>query len=758
MKKFLLLVAMIATFIGVSAQNPYAYKLSTSDASDASITLHYSLNAPAVAVQLQIFDGETAVATIDVPETMVGKGDHEYIVNFADYPAIPTGKELTWKVQVTGAPVTAPTEVTDNIVKVYSPAGVAVDTDPNSEFFGTIYLTESYLDDDAISAGTYFTLPANNSVGVGLYLFDPQLNGIQNPDGQYGFNFGMQTHTTTVDWRPHRLQLSDDGRLFICNRAKTALPLFEVNRATMEMTPVMMGDINPDNGVVTNGEIEVSSGNCAAFDVKGSGADLKIVLLTGKNGSAVQSDYSVKEYNLGTATTWDQAPSRVITAFDGKPINISAMNLAYDNGDGLWFAQYRFTPSESQPSVLYTSNMTDLTFQYWDKKCRNGGVFFDHATSTAYYGDDDFYLHAKKVTTNEANEVVLEDGLVFNTPNYRGAAQMALDYAGNMVICDNQKENFGIIQMPNVDGDEVVPVVTPAAAKYVFTVPGEQPVEHTYTVAGTPTSIFGTEWDTTNEANDMTLNAETGKYEWTSPEATLNAGDNVEFKVVQDHSWDISYGLEGGDPNVVLTAEKAGKYTLTVYFDPQNNNNVTGELTLIEEIVPEYSEFYAVGYFNDWNQTAEGGRIALDEKEAGVYEATLTLEAGQAGEFKIITFNEDGTTKWFGGADENNLGFFLINSEMLGIDITLTNGANFRPEEAGKYTVQIYEKPATTGLKAISEPLVMKIVKNSSTGIETVGRDIKSDNAWYNLQGVRFENKPVAPGIYIHNGKKVMIK
>ncbi|MDY6411630.1 MAG: hypothetical protein SPL28_01380, partial [Bacteroidales bacterium] len=119
---------------------------------------------------------------------------------------------------------------------------------------------------------------------------------------------------------------------------------------------------------------------------------------------------------------------------------------------------------------------------------------------------------------------------------------------------------------------------------------------------------------------------------------------------------------------------------------------------------------------------------------------------------------EDGTTKWFGGADENNLGFFLINSDMLGIDITLTNGSNFRPEEAGKYTVQIYEKPATTGLKAISEPLVMKIVKNSSTGIETVGRDIKSDNAWYNLQGVRFENKPVAPGIYIHNGKKVMVK
>ena len=209
--------------------------------------------------------------------------------------------------------------------------------------------------------------------------------------------------------------------------------------------------------------------------------------------------------------------------------------------------------------------------------------------------------------------------------------------------------------------------------------------------------------------------------------------------------------------NVVLTAEKAGKYTLTVYFDPQNNNNVTGELTLIEEIVPEYSEFYVVGEFNDWNQTADGGRVALEEKEAGVYEAALTLEAGQDGEFKVITFNEDGTTKWFGGADENNVGFFLINSDMLGIDITLTNGSNFRPEVAGNYTIQIYEKPATTGLQAISEPLVMKIVKNADTAIETISTSAV-DNTWYNLQGVKFNGKPSVPGIYINGGKKVIVK
>ena len=292
-----------------------------------------------------------------------------------------------------------------------------------------------------------------------------------------------------------------------------------------------------------------------------------------------------------------------------------------------------------------------------------------------------------------------------------------------------------------------------------FTTLAEEPQPtHTYTVAGSPAGFFGTSWDPTIEANNMTLNAETGKYEWTSTEATLDADANVQFKVAEDHSWDVSYGLNGGGDNVVLTAEKAGKYTLTVYFDPQNKN-VTGELTLIEEIVPEYSEFYLVGEkINSWSTTEN--RVALEAKEGGIYEATLNLEAGQDGDFKVIAFDEAGAMAWFGGADENNVGFFLLNNDMLGINISLaygSAGANFRPEVAGNYTIQVFEKPATTGLKAASEPLVMKVVKNSDTAIETISTSAV-DNTWYNLQGVKFNGKPSVPGIYINGGKKVIVK
>ena len=115
---------------------------------------------------------------------------------------------------------------------------------------------------------------------------------------------------------------------------------------------------------------------------------------------------------------------------------------------------------------------------------------------------------------------------------------------------------------------------------------------------------------------------------------------------------------------------------------------------------------------------------------------------------------------WFGGADENNVGFFLLNNDMLGINISLAYGSagvNFRPEVAGNYTIQVFEKPATTGLKAASEPLVMKVVKNADTAIETISTSAV-DNTWYNLQGVKFNGKPSVPGIYINGGKKVIVK
>ena len=283
----------------------------------------------------------------------------------------------------------------------------------------------------------------------------------------------------------------------------------------------------------------------------------------------------------------------------------------------------------------------------------------------------------------------------------------------------------------------------------------EVSIEHTYTVAGSPAGFFGNTWDPTIEANNMTLNEETGNYEWTSQEVELTANTNVEFKVTQDHSWDVSYGVDGGIDNVVLTAEQDGKYVLTVYYMPQANNAVRGILTLVEEAPVEYSQFYVVGDFNDWKTTEEEGRIELAANEDGT-EFTGNVELAAGDEFKVIAPVAN-DWKWFGGVDENNMGYFLINDDMLDINISLINGSNFHAEQSGQYTIKVMAAPATTGLKAISEPLVM-VVSKIATAIDSINTENTIDNTWYNLQGVKFNGKPAVPGIYINGGKKVIVK
>lgn len=73
-----------------------------------------------------------------------------------------------------------------------------------------------------------------------------------------------------------------------------------------------------------------------------------------------------------------------------------------------------------------------------------------------------------------------------------------------------------------------------------------------------------------------------------------------------------------------------------------------------------------------------------------------------------------------------------------------------------------YDVPVTiNGGKAAN------IVRNSSnivywylstTAINDVRNTPSTDNAYYNLMGVKFNTMPTVPGIYIHNGKKVIVK
>lgn len=155
--------------------------------------------------------------------------------------------------------------------------------------------------------------------------------------------------------------------------------------------------------------------------------------------------------------------------------------------------------------------------------------------------------------------------------------------------------------------------------------------------------------------------------------------------------------------NVMWHAGLAGdQETATYYYKQQCDFIPWTTFTYTPGSTPE--EFYMVGTFNGW-QTGEGdGRLTFAATDTDdVYETTGTLEDGA--EFKVITPNGDDWT-WLGGIDENQVGYFLINNDLLNVPLTMIDGSNFRMENGGEYTFSVNAIDMTLTVLPIGNPVI----------------------------------------------------
>ena len=129
-----------------------------------------------------------------------------------------------------------------------------------------------------------------------------------------------------------------------------------------------------------------------------------------------------------------------------------------------------------------------------------------------------------------------------------------------------------------IDGAGKYKVSVSADMKVTVTKTGE--IEHTYTVAGTfyygdPATeimIFGTSWDASNTANDMEKQTD-GTYKKVYENVDFANVGNIQFKVVEDHSWVVSYGWDVTSDNPTGNAfceiTGTGTGTITIIFNPE---------------------------------------------------------------------------------------------------------------------------------------------------------------------------------------------
>ena len=119
----------------------------------------------------------------------------------------------------------------------------------------------------------------------------------------------------------------------------------------------------------------------------------------------------------------------------------------------------------------------------------------------------------------------------------------------------------------------------------------------TYTVAGDSEAAFGTTWDPSNTANDMTL--ESGLYKWTKTNVALYKNTVIKFQVVKNHDW--SQGQWPGNNNDRELKDGIiadGLYTITITFK-EADKTINATATKTSDIVTkDFSNQPATLYFH----------------------------------------------------------------------------------------------------------------------------------------------------------------
>lgn len=448
--------------------NPFAYDLSSTLSEDlATLTINYTLNANADAVEVVILSGEEVVKTI--PCKGINKGTYTVEVSTA---GLPQDVDFTWSVNVKGTSVAAPTQ-NPTIYSFYHPSGLDIDNNPENPTFGMLLINEGMHSVKDIDSGY-----VSSNFGAGIFAFNPALEPMPNGD-KPGYNGGVEFTTGRADgagtaYSPRRIRISEDGRIFVTSLNTDGTYLWEVNPANMnEWTPVFQGTLNENKELVDADSNFVAAPN-NGFDVKGAGENLQLMMysvnLPGITGAAM-SGFRCDEYNLGTATSWATAPSKNWVL--GKyAINYTGTQVVYDNEGGIWIASYRGTANDANPGLVHiNADGVEDAKLVWSNVRQAGIRFNNDFTKLIVAGNNGA---AKKATIYAVSKdengapVLTEETVIDMAAIGNNINDLAFDYAGNLYACGNSAEKLIGWAMP-YSGE----VSTPAASKYAFTLESE---------------------------------------------------------------------------------------------------------------------------------------------------------------------------------------------------------------------------------------------------------------------------------------------
>ena len=230
-------------------------------------------------------------------------------------------------------------------------------------------------------------------------------------------------------------------------------------------------------------------------------------------------------------------------------------------------------------------------------------------------------------------------------------------------------------------------------------------ITHEYSVAGSSADLFGQAWNADNTATDMTK-GDDGVYSWTSAETAL-AVSTLEFKVVEDHSWGVSYGYGSG--NATFDVTEAGKYVLKFTFDPESKYVGCEVVSFTPEAV-EATYFIKHDWAGEgnwtWQEMTKVGEMTTEGVRYSVY-SYEGIYGGTGCNINIAA--DDAGAQWFAEPE-------LIGAPQVGDECSF----RYSPELGELAIIKLNPEPVTT-------PSISKIT------IKGQELEIEEDNYYYSM-------------------------
>ena len=270
----------------------------------------------------------------------------------------------------------------------------------------------------------------------------------------------------------------------------------------------------------------------------------------------------------------------------------------------------------------------------------------------------------------------------------------------------------------------------------------------------------GTVTYTSNNESVATVNSETGLVTITGApgEATITATvtDGTNYAYVTATA---TFSVGVNSAAITVSAEgftgtyDSKSHTITVTVTEPEGTTVkygttAGEYTLDEAPAytdaGEYTIYYQVTKAN--YTTVENSAVVSIQKAAASisYETTaVSKTAGDEAFVNALTMTGDGTVTY----SSDNVNVATVNSETGEVTIKGTGNATIKATVADGTNYTYTTKTAQYTLTV-----------EAATGISDVKTDATENANWYDLSGRPLNGKPTKAGVYVKNGKKVVIK